>query len=390
MSVDTYTSPVIAGHRGFKAKFTENTLTGFKKCFETGATVIETDLWLTKDNVIVISHDKSTKRVFCHPDGTPSNYDIQNSTYDEIKDLVTIGSRERLITFKDLLNWFSDYVNETGSNVHKLQLDIKRPNPTKILKFMLSDMISVKSTLSWWFHRIQFGVWDLNFVKYMNQEDYFQGLFKDQSSNKFGYKHFEIFHISVSWMDSLVYLSYNDYIDSLPAEKDIFRFKITGVSLLYILTWSTGFLRTFVPLLKRQNLKLYSWTVNNFLQFEYLIRVGRAADLPEYGIISDSPDKMVALKKGDGCDDEYLSTELTKLNSRNELLSKDEVNVTLSWSQKLAFFAYRTFTYFGAPTRIRDEEKDFSSFVDENKRVIIALSPLSVWVFTTMQKYGIF
>lgn len=49
--------------------------------------------------------------------------------------------------------------------------------------------------ISWWYHRIQFGIWDLNFLKYLNQSDYFQDKFG--KVNKFGYDQFDIFNISV-------------------------------------------------------------------------------------------------------------------------------------------------------------------------------------------------
>lgn len=91
-------SPVIVGHRGFKSKYPENTFLGFDKCFEAGGTVIETDLWLTKDNEIVISHDQYTKRVFVDSDGNPTNYNITETPYDPIlKHLKTIEGGLSLI-----------------------------------------------------------------------------------------------------------------------------------------------------------------------------------------------------------------------------------------------------------------------------------------------------
>lgn len=55
-----------------------------------------------------------------------------------------------------------------------MQLDIKRFNPTKITKFIVQDLLTVHDDISWWYHRIQFGIWDLNFLKYLNQSDYFK------------------------------------------------------------------------------------------------------------------------------------------------------------------------------------------------------------------------
>ena len=52
----------IFGHRGYPAKFPENSLAGFKYCMEHGAEGIEFDVHLTKDGVPVIMHDENIKR----------------------------------------------------------------------------------------------------------------------------------------------------------------------------------------------------------------------------------------------------------------------------------------------------------------------------------------
>jgi len=95
--------------------------------------------------------------------------------------LKTIEGGYPLFTFKELLQWFKKYIDTTQSNDHKLQLDIKRFNPTKITKFIVQDLLTVHDDISWWYHRIQFGIWDLNFLKYLNQSDYFQD--KDKNEN---------------------------------------------------------------------------------------------------------------------------------------------------------------------------------------------------------------
>ena len=43
-------------HRGYKAKFPENTMGAFKGAVEVGAEGLETDVHLTKDGVVVLSH----------------------------------------------------------------------------------------------------------------------------------------------------------------------------------------------------------------------------------------------------------------------------------------------------------------------------------------------
>lgn len=48
--------PQAIAHRGYKTKFPENTMGAFKGAVEIGAEAIETDIHLTKDGVVVLSH----------------------------------------------------------------------------------------------------------------------------------------------------------------------------------------------------------------------------------------------------------------------------------------------------------------------------------------------
>jgi glycerophosphoryl diester phosphodiesterase len=52
----------VVAHRGASHDAPENTLAAFNLAFEQGTDFVETDLHLTKDNRVVLSHDGSTKR----------------------------------------------------------------------------------------------------------------------------------------------------------------------------------------------------------------------------------------------------------------------------------------------------------------------------------------
>ncbi len=54
---------IIYAHRGNSSKYPENTLSAFKSAIEVGADGIETDVHLTKDGVLVITHDEEISRV---------------------------------------------------------------------------------------------------------------------------------------------------------------------------------------------------------------------------------------------------------------------------------------------------------------------------------------
>ncbi len=53
----------IIAHRGFSGNYPENTLLAFEKALDAGADGIETDLQLSRDNVPVIFHDDTLKRI---------------------------------------------------------------------------------------------------------------------------------------------------------------------------------------------------------------------------------------------------------------------------------------------------------------------------------------
>lgn len=48
--------PQAVAHRGYKASYPENTMGAFRGAVEVGARAIETDVHLSKDGVVVISH----------------------------------------------------------------------------------------------------------------------------------------------------------------------------------------------------------------------------------------------------------------------------------------------------------------------------------------------
>ncbi|MBE0499679.1 MAG: hypothetical protein IBX43_10675 [Campylobacterales bacterium] len=53
----------IIAHRGFSGNYPENTLLAFEKALDAGADGIETDLQLSRDNVPVLFHDDTLKRI---------------------------------------------------------------------------------------------------------------------------------------------------------------------------------------------------------------------------------------------------------------------------------------------------------------------------------------
>jgi glycerophosphoryl diester phosphodiesterase len=55
--------PIISSHRGGSFERTENTLTAFKHAMENQSNLLECDVHLTKDGVVLVSHDEDLVRL---------------------------------------------------------------------------------------------------------------------------------------------------------------------------------------------------------------------------------------------------------------------------------------------------------------------------------------
>lgn len=69
----------IFAHRGNSSVYPENTMISFRSAVELGADGIETDIHLTKDGILVITHDEEISRV---SDGTGM---VKDMTYEELQ-----------------------------------------------------------------------------------------------------------------------------------------------------------------------------------------------------------------------------------------------------------------------------------------------------------------
>jgi glycerophosphoryl diester phosphodiesterase len=77
--------PVIIGHRGYRARYPENTLASFFAAMAAGADMIELDVTLSRDRHVVVIHDDTLNR-------TTSGFGpVQQATLQELK-LLDAGS----------------------------------------------------------------------------------------------------------------------------------------------------------------------------------------------------------------------------------------------------------------------------------------------------------
>jgi|YelNatPaOPRAMG01_1025707.scaffolds.fasta_scaffold11518_8 glycerophosphoryl diester phosphodiesterase len=126
---------LVYGHRGYSAKYPENTLLAFQKAIEYGADGIELDVHLTKDKKIVVCHDETIDRTF-NGEGLISEMTLEelrkyNShgqkipTLDEVFDLIGPVFRINVELKTDVI--------DSDELVEKTVKFIKTRNPDRVL-----------------------------------------------------------------------------------------------------------------------------------------------------------------------------------------------------------------------------------------------------------------
>jgi len=106
----------IIGHRGWPAKYPENTLLGFEKAISAGATMIEFDIQLTRYNKLVVFHDDTAKRL-CN-----RHIEMCNASEEAIDDLKIDGQPipylpEVFDKFGDSVNYYIELKTFDKSNI---------------------------------------------------------------------------------------------------------------------------------------------------------------------------------------------------------------------------------------------------------------------------------
>jgi glycerophosphoryl diester phosphodiesterase len=89
-------APLVLGHRGYRAKYPENTLLAFSKAIECGADGVECDLQKSADGRYVIIHDPRVDRV------SNGSGEVSSMRFDELRRL-NFGRGERIPELDELL-----------------------------------------------------------------------------------------------------------------------------------------------------------------------------------------------------------------------------------------------------------------------------------------------
>lgn len=112
---------IIEGHRGYCAKYPENTLASFQAALELKVDAFEFDVWLSKDKVPVLMHDGNAKRT-CGVDKK-----LKDMTLEEIKTL-------------DAGKWFApQFEGEKVPTLQELLELVKKKRPDFLLGVEIKD-----------------------------------------------------------------------------------------------------------------------------------------------------------------------------------------------------------------------------------------------------------
>ena len=98
----------VAAHRGWSAKYPENTMLAFRKAVELGVDQIEMDIRVTKDGQLVVFHDETVDRV---TNGTGKVCDFTLAELQQLDAGIKKGEEHKgaqIPTFRELMEFVKD------------------------------------------------------------------------------------------------------------------------------------------------------------------------------------------------------------------------------------------------------------------------------------------
>ncbi|QGA13009.1 hypothetical protein EYB26_000654 [Talaromyces marneffei] len=148
--------PQFTAHRGFNKIYPENTLEAFQAAIDVGCHGLETDVQISRDGVVVISHDPTLIRCF------GINKKINECDWEYLSTLETIREpRGKMLRLSDFL----EFVSSKGRDHVWVLLDIKRNNPAKVIvKKIAETLTSGPYSSQPWNLRIVLGCWNSSYL----------------------------------------------------------------------------------------------------------------------------------------------------------------------------------------------------------------------------------
>lgn len=276
-SVKAQSSLDIQGHRGCRGLCPENTIPGFIKAIDLGATTLEMDVVITKDNQVVLSHDPFLNHEICEgphkeiiTEKNEKEFNIYRMSYNELQKC-DCGSKihnrfltqAKFVSYKPLLETVIDTVEKYISykKLKPIQYNIEtkclretdtlfHPTPDKFTELVYA-IIKNKSVSS----RTTLQSFDIRTLQYAHANNYTIKL-------------------------ALLIENQNGFeknVSSLGFNHDVYSPNYELVS------------KELVKQCHDKKIKIIPWTINEIADIKKTI------DLQVDGIISDYPNRVVEL-----------------------------------------------------------------------------------------------
>ncbi|OAA37924.1 PLC-like phosphodiesterase, TIM beta/alpha-barrel domain protein [Beauveria brongniartii RCEF 3172] len=147
--------PQTVAHRGYKAQWPENSLEGMRAAVQAGAHGIETDVHLTRDGVVVMSHDASLKRCF----GVAKR--IADCDWEYISTLRSVRPPHvEMPRLSDVLGLLTEECMQKTWCVLDIKID---DEADQLLSSMRNVLATTKGPVPWE-HRILLGCWNATYI----------------------------------------------------------------------------------------------------------------------------------------------------------------------------------------------------------------------------------
>ena len=98
----------IAGHRGYKSAYPENTLLGFQKALDIGVDMLEFDLRFSKDKILMVIHDDTLDRT-TDGSGKVSDYSMKQLKEFDASDIFVKFGKQQIPTLIELCELLKPY-----------------------------------------------------------------------------------------------------------------------------------------------------------------------------------------------------------------------------------------------------------------------------------------
>ncbi|MCF7569509.1 glycerophosphodiester phosphodiesterase [Sabulilitoribacter arenilitoris] len=264
----------IQGHRGCRGLMPENTIEAFEKAIQLGVNTIELDVAVSKDNIVVVSHEPFMSRTTCLDvngfeihQKDDKKYNLYQMTFDSIKQFdcgtkfhPRFKNQQKLKTYKPSLDEVIKISKKINPNI-KFNIELKSnpeydniftPNPKGFVALVL---------------RV---VNDNKVFKNTNIQSFDLRILEETKKQSAKMKIALLVEANENIWDKLALMSYCPEIVS-PDYKLLDKKKVRN--------------------LQAENFKVIPWTVNNVKDLQQMI------NFKVDGIITDYPDRLINLLK---------------------------------------------------------------------------------------------